>query len=164
VNRLLVAVLVIVAACLAACGGGDEATPTPTIPPGVNGSLPRHLTAVTPQQGSTVTNGDMHIGESPATGGVCASFDFTAGDGMGDDPTSRVTMTVNQEDVTASASWVITPSQPPTSGTMCYAAPQPFPEGTSIVTLLYSDSTDRQFFYSWDFTVAPAGGSPSATG
>lgn len=162
-KRLLVAALLLTVALLAACGGDDGPTGTPTIPPGVNGSLPRHLAKVTPAQGSTVTNADLHIGEDPATGGICATFDFTAGDSMGDDPTSLVTMTIDREDVTSSASWVVTASFPPTGGTMCYASPQPFDEGARpIVALLYSDVTGRRYAYSWDFTVSGASGAAAS--
>lgn len=153
-NRLLIVPFALIIALAAACGGDDDGpTPTPSLNPGVNGSLPRHLTKVEPAQKSTVSNDDLHIGEDVATGGVCASFDFTAVEGMGDTPTDRVQMLVNQEDVTQSASWTVTASQPPTGGTMCYASPQPFPEGDQLITVNYSDATERRFTYSWQFTV-----------
>lgn len=154
-KRLTVAAVALIALAVAACGGGsEEATPTYTVPGGVNTSLPRHLVSVTPEQESTVANADLHIGEDPASGGICAGFDFTTGEGMGEDPTSRVSLFVVQEDVTGSATWQVTASQPPTGGTMCYAPPQPLEPGEVLATVRYSDSTDRQFIYNWTFTVS----------
>jgi len=154
-NRLLLLTFALIAAGAVACGGGGSNTPTPTytLPAGVNGSLPRHLTSVVPAQASTVSNADLHIGETNPTSGICATFDFTPGDGMGPSPTALVQLLVNQEDVTDSANWVITLSQPPTGGTICYAAPQPFDPGLQLITLNYSEVTDRRFTYSWSFTV-----------
>ena len=73
---------------------------------------------------------------------------------MGENPHERVTSVVGQEDVTDSAVWTVTASEPPTGGTICYASPQPFEPGEQVVTVRYSDSTDRQFIYNWTFTVA----------
>jgi hypothetical protein len=147
----------------AACGGGGEPTPTPTVtvPGGVNTSLPRHLTKVEPAAKSTVSNADLHIGEANATGGICATFDFTVADGMGDKPTDRVALFVNQENVTNSSTWQVTASQPPTSGTICYAAPQPFDEGEQLASVRYTEATERQFIYNWTFTVSNAAPRPT---
>lgn len=73
---------------------------------------------------------------------------------MGENPTERVTMVVGLEDVTGSAVWTVTASEPPTGGTICYASPQPLDASEQLVTVRYSDSTGRQFIYNWQFTVA----------
>ncbi len=159
-NRLLVfAALLTAAMLIAACGGNDEEEPTPTytVPGGVNTSLPRHLTAVRPEQESTVTNEELQASE----GGICASFDFRAGETMGDDPTSRVTLIVGQEDVTGSASFVVTDDFPTSSGTICYVPPNPFSAEVHTVTVRYSDATDRQFIYNWTFTVVDSAATSS---
>lgn len=161
-KRLTFAAPILIALLAAACGGGDdEPTPTYTVPGGVNTSLPRHLTGVSPEQASTVTNADLHIGEEQATAGICAGFDFRVGETMGDDPTERVTLFVGQEDVTDSTSLLVLTSDPPRGGTICYASPQPFEAGEVLATVRYSDSTDRQFIYNWTFTVAES--APSVT-
>jgi hypothetical protein len=159
-NRVLSVGLLLIAVALAACGDDDDATPTFTLPPGVNGSLPRHLSEVTPSPDAVVSNEDLHVGEMDPTAGICASFDFTSGDGMGEEPAELVQMIVNGEDITGSVSWVVTDSFPPTNGTMCYAPPEPLEEGLVIVTVNYSEVTDRKFTYSWAFTVSGATSSP----
>lgn len=155
-KRLTALALALIALLAVACGGNDDGEPTPTytVPGGVNTSLPRHLTSVFPQQASFVTDADLHTGEDGSSGGVCAGFDFLVGEGMGDDPTSRVTLLVEQEDVTGSAIWQISASQPPTGGTLCYAPPEALPPGERTATVRYSDSTDRQFVYNWTFTLS----------
>jgi hypothetical protein len=72
---------------------------------------------------------------------------------MNPSPTARVRMLINQEDVTASATWSVTASEPPTGGQICYAPPQPLEPGVQIVTVNYSEVTERKFTYSWSFTV-----------
>lgn len=161
-KRLTLAVLLLISLIAAACGGGDdEPTPTYTVPGGINTSLPRHLTAVAPEPESTVTNANLHVGEQVASGGICASFDFTVGEGMGESPTEHVTLVVGLEDVTDSAVWTVTASEPPTGGTICYASPQPFDAAEQLVTVRYSDSTDRQFIYNWQFTIAESAATAS---
>ena len=138
-------------ALAAACGGGsEEVTPTPDL--GLGGSFPRHLTGVTPEHGATVTNADLHVGETDVQMGICADFSFGGGDGMGDDPTSLVTLFVGGEEVTDSSTWVVTASQPPTGGSICYTPPQPY-NGPIIANARWKETSDREFTYSWQFTV-----------
>jgi hypothetical protein len=146
---------IVLIALAAACGGGSEPTPTPDL--GLGGSFPRHLTAISPAHAASVTNADLHAGETPGSqpsqDGICASFSFTGGDGMGDDPTSTVKLLVGGEDVTDSSTWVVTASQPPTNGTLCYRPPAPFATGSLIANVRYSEVSGRQFTYSWQLQI-----------
>lgn len=148
----LFALLTVVA--VSACGGdNDESVPSPTPEVVPGGVFPRHLTAVSPAHESTVTNAEIDPQSPDTTNHICASFDFRAGETMGDDPTSRVGMVINEENITDSAAWVVTDDLPTSSGTLCYAPPGGL-EGLQTVVLRWSDATDRQFVYSWQFTVA----------
>lgn len=148
---------ILLIALAAACGSGSEATPTPTPDLGLGGSLPRHLSSVSPAHGASVTNADLHAGESPGAqpsqDGICASFSFAGGDGMGDDPTRLVKLTVGGEDVTDSSTWQVTASQPPTNGTLCYRPPAPFGAGPLIASVRYDEISGREFTYSWQINV-----------
>jgi hypothetical protein len=152
-RRLTLIAAAALALVAAACGSDGEEAPTPTytVPGGVNTSLPRHLASVTPAQGSTVTWGQLLTG-----GGVCAAFDFRVGETMGEDPTVRVTLIVSEEDVTDSSEWVVTDDFPTSAGTICYEPPDPLPPGEQVVTVRYTDATDRQFVYNWTFTLESA--------
>jgi hypothetical protein len=156
VKRLtLIALALTALIAVSACGGDDdEVSPTPTPRRDVNTSLPRHLASVSPVQESTVTNQDIQAG-----GGICASFDFRVGETMGDDPTSRVKLLLDEEDVTESTSFVVTDDFPTSQGTICYDPTTPLEAGERTATVRYSDATDRQFIYNWTFTVAD----PAAT-
>jgi hypothetical protein len=151
---LLLAIVLI--ALAAACGSGSEPTPTPDL--GLGGSFPKHLTSVTPANGSSVTNAELHAGEAPgprsgSQSGICASFTFAGGDGMGADPTSTVKLFVGGENVTDSSTWTVTTSAPPTGGTLCYTPPAPFVTGPLTVNVRYAEVSGRQYTYSWQFQV-----------
>jgi hypothetical protein len=137
-------------ALIVACGDDDDSGATST-PPVFQ--LPRHLQSVTPEPNAQVTNADLPIGEEDATEGVCAGFAFQEGEGMGDEPTSRVTMTLGGEPVTDSIVWVVTDDLPTSMGTGCYAPPVDLEPGAHEVVVHYSDSTDRQFEYTWQFEI-----------
>lgn len=148
IRPLLLALTCLLLTLAIACGGGDDdATPTPNL--GLGASLPRHLASIAPANASLVTNAEL-TGEAD---GICATFRFGDGEGMGDDPTTLVKMTVQGEDVTDSATFVVTASAPPTGGTMCYAPPQALEIGPILTNVRWSDATGREFTYSWQFTV-----------
>jgi hypothetical protein len=143
-------------ALAAACGGGSEPTPTPDL--GLGGSLPRHLTAVSPAHGASVTNADLHAGETPGAqpsqDGICATFSFAGGDGMGD--TTSVKLTVQGEDVTDSSTWALTNAGehgPIDGGSICYTPPAAFVTGPLTVNVRYAEVTGREYTYSWQFQV-----------
>lgn len=155
IRAVVLPLAIVLIALAAACGGGSEPTPTPDL--GLGGSLPKHLTAVTPANAASVTNADLHAGETPGAqpsqDGICATFSFSGGDGMGDDPTSTVKIVVQGEDVTDSSTWLLTASPPPTNGTLCYTPPASFPTGPLTVRVRYAEVTGRQYVYSWQFQI-----------
>lgn len=129
-------------------------TPTPTPDLGLGASFPKHLTDVSPDNGASLTNADLSASPASDLGpGICATFSFSGGDGMGDDPTTLVKLFVGGEDVTGSASWVLTASSPPTGGTICYVPTQAFESGPVLATARCSEVTGREFIHSWQFTV-----------
>lgn len=147
---VLLALTALLLAVSLACGDDDDATPSPTPDLGLGGSLPRHLTAVSPANGATLTNAELGAGE-----GACASFTFAVGgETMGDDPTSSVRLFVQGEDFTDSADFQVTASQPPTNGTICYSPEEPLPAGPVLMTVRYSEATGREFVYNWQFTLS----------
>lgn len=72
---------------------------------------------------------------------------------MGDDPTEKVKLSIQGEDVTDSASWTVTESLPPTGGVLCYVPPEPLSAGSLVANVRFSDVSGREYTYSWAFTV-----------
>lgn len=154
IRSLLLALTGLLLAFTIACGGSDYATPTPTPDLGLGASFPKHLTGVSPENGSSVTNQQLRDGHGPpGTSGVCATFSFAGGDGMGDDPAKLVKLFIGGEDVTDSATWAVTGSAPPTNGTICYVPPQAFGAGPVLATARWSEVSGREYIHSWQFTV-----------
>jgi hypothetical protein len=149
IRALLLALTALLFAFTIACGDDDDATPTPTPDNGLGASFPRHLTDVAPDNGASVTNADL----AAENQGICASLTFADGEGMGDDPTSLVKLFVQGEDVTGSAGWQVTTSEPSTGGTICYVPQQDLEPGPILANVRWSDVTGREFTYSWQFTV-----------
>jgi hypothetical protein len=137
------------AVALVACGGGDAGDDGAAI----GAPFPPHITAVKPADGASVTNDDLFVGQSDRGGGICVSFRFQAGSGLGDDPTSRVQLFLNNEEVTGSLQWITTEDYPPSQGGGCYTPPRTLPAGPHLVTVAYSDLAGQEFEYAWRFTV-----------
>ena len=135
-----------------ACGDDDDDGGDGTATPPVF-QLPRHLNEVQPEPNARISNADLPIGQSDATEGICVGFAFQEGEGMGEDPTTRVTMHLDDEPVTDSLSWVVTDDFLTSLGTGCYAPPVVLDTGSHEVIVRYSDVTDRQFEYTWHFEI-----------
>lgn len=131
----------------AACGD-DDGGPQPS-----NGQLPTELTEVEPAHGASVTNDDLQGDPMVSLVGICGGFAFQSGDGMGNDPTSLVTMTLNGQDVTADMMWITTDDLPPSLGTGCYSPAEPLGIGEQHVVISYTDVDGDEFDYSWSFTI-----------
>ena len=158
IRTLFVALTGLLLALTVACGGSDDGTPTPTPTRdagiALGASFPKHLTGISPKNGASLTNAELSASPSPgASQGICATFTFSGGDGMGDDPTTLVKLFVGGEDVTGSSTWVVTGSAPPTGGTICYVPTQAFEPGTVLATARWSEVSAREFINSWQFTV-----------
>jgi hypothetical protein len=97
-------------------------------------------------------NGATFDADELAETGICAGFDFREGETMGDEPTTRVELFLNEEPVTDSGEWVVTDDLPTSSGTLCYQ-PGGDVSGLQTVIVRWSDAKDRLFVYSWQFTV-----------
>ncbi|MEO8456499.1 MAG: hypothetical protein ABI559_01685 [Chloroflexota bacterium] len=147
-RAVLLALTVLLFAFVVGCSGGDDpATATPTPDLGAGGSLPRHLSSVTPANLAPVTNTELK------GSGICGGFSFSGGDGMGDNPTTLVKLFVQDEDVSADLKWEVTASQPSTGGTACYTPPADYTAGNVLVTLRWKEATGREFIYSWQINV-----------
>lgn len=149
-------ITIIASLSIVACGdddgGGDVPTPSAAATVPVGGLFPQHLTSIAPENGATVTNEDLNVGDPDALESICAGFDFRVGETMGDQPLQRVQMFFNEENVTTSGTWIVTDDNPTSSGTMCYTPPAPL-EGLQTVVMRWSNATAREFVYSWQFTV-----------
>jgi hypothetical protein len=134
-----------------ACGDDDDDDGGSGIGPGAD--LPEHVASVSPEHGAVVTNQELGVGGMEETDGICASFSFQAGEGLGEEPTDHVQMLLNREDVSGSVSWVVTDDFPTSQGTGCYRLPDELPDGVHEAAVRYSDVAGSEFEYTWQFEV-----------
>ncbi len=106
--------------------------------------LPIHIQKVKPSDGETITE----------LKGVCASFKFQEGEGIGDNPLRKIKFYFDGFDVTSQIDGLVALDKPPSWGTLCYkSTSSAFSQGWHSVKIVYRDVTGQEFDYLWRFLV-----------
>lgn len=116
----------------------------PPVQGGSGDILPIHIQKVKPSDGEAIM--DLK--------GVCANFIFQEGEGIGDNPLSKIKFYFDGFDVTSQIDGLVALDKPPSWGTLCYKSTSgTFSRGWHTAKIVYRDVTGQEFDYLWRFLV-----------
>jgi hypothetical protein len=106
-----------------------------------------HSLRLTPHITSTYTGNEI------MRKGICVSFSFQEGAGMGPKPTQTVRIFLDEREITNELSWTTAEDTIPSSGTCCFKPEQPLAKGWHILRAMYRDAEEKCYEYIGQFFV-----------